>query len=80
MDYKAEYERITGRKWPFDWEPADMTEMENAAFFLALFGNPSVTSTPENVRQWVWRAPTKKELKRIIREGGPKSFTVEREQ
>lgn len=63
-----------------DYEPANLTPEQEQLFLMALFGSGTITSPSENTRQWVWRAPTKKEMKRIIREGGPKSFTLEREQ
>ena len=66
MDYKAEYERIMGRPWPFEWEPVSGPYDEMKAWLLAVFGPHEVRTLPNGSTQYIWRAPTRKELQTVI--------------
>ena len=68
MDYKAEYQRLTGRPWPFAWEPVSGSYDELAAYLAAISGPAEAKQLPNGAWQYTWRPPTRKELRAMADE------------
>ena len=67
MDYKAEYERITGRKWEMgnSYEPATLSLEEEKELLAALFG-AGATIIVSSAKGWVWTLEAQEEYYRRI--------------